>query len=183
MHWANSPLRPELAESTYLLYRATGDPYYLDVGKIILEALNRSARVPCGFASIKDIRTWEREDQMVLFVMFSSCLYFRLFCFNVYLQDSFVLAETFKYLYLLFADPADIPFNLDEYVFTTEAHPLPVALGLRPPPPGKFKLGIKPQPTLGTCPNPRQALLRRFLQHVCADSARAVHTPRCGRTS
>lgn len=65
IHWGNSPLRPELAESTYLLHRATGDPFYLDVGRDIVVSLNRHARVKCGFASIKDVRRWEREDQMV----------------------------------------------------------------------------------------------------------------------
>ena len=43
-------------------------------------------------------------------------------------MDSFVLAETFKYLYLLFADPSDLPINLEEFVFTTEAHILPLSL-------------------------------------------------------
>lgn len=42
--------------------------------------------------------------------------------------DSFVLAETFKYLYLLFAEPSDIPIKLDDYIFTTEAHLLPLSL-------------------------------------------------------
>ena len=31
INWAQSPIRPEFAESTYFLYRATGDPIYLDV--------------------------------------------------------------------------------------------------------------------------------------------------------
>jgi mannosidase alpha-like ER degradation enhancer 3 len=43
-------------------------------------------------------------------------------------MDSFVLAETFKYLYLLFADPADLVLDLDEFLFTTEAHLLPLSL-------------------------------------------------------
>jgi hypothetical protein len=30
------PLRPELVESTYYLHRATGDPYYLSVGRDML---------------------------------------------------------------------------------------------------------------------------------------------------
>lgn len=42
--------------------------------------------------------------------------------------DSFVLAETFKYLYLLFAEPSDLPVNLSDFVFTTEAHLLPLSL-------------------------------------------------------
>ena len=39
-------------------------------------------------------------------------------------QESFFLAETLKYLYLLFADDSLLP--LDQWVFNTEAHPLPV---------------------------------------------------------
>jgi len=39
-------------------------------------------------------------------------------------QQSFFLAETLKYLYLLFSD--DNLVSLDEWVFNTEAHPLPV---------------------------------------------------------
>ena len=37
-------------------------------------------------------------------------------------MESFVLAETVKYFYLLF-DP-DYPIPLEKYVFNTEAHPL-----------------------------------------------------------
>jgi mannosyl-oligosaccharide alpha-1,2-mannosidase len=40
-------------------------------------------------------------------------------------QQSFFLAETLKYLYLLFSDDSVIP--LDQWVFNTEAHPLPIA--------------------------------------------------------
>lgn len=38
------------------------------------------------------------------------------------MMQSFFLAETFKYLYLLFSPPSLI--SLDEWVFNTEAHPL-----------------------------------------------------------
>ena len=37
-------------------------------------------------------------------------------------QDSFWVAETLKYLYLIFADENII--SLDEWVLTTEGHPL-----------------------------------------------------------
>ena len=37
-------------------------------------------------------------------------------------QQSFFLAETLKYLYLMFGSNDEI--NLDEWVFNTEAHPL-----------------------------------------------------------
>ena len=39
-------------------------------------------------------------------------------------MESFFLGETLKYLYLLFGNSTHIP--LDEYVFNTEAHPLPI---------------------------------------------------------
>jgi mannosyl-oligosaccharide alpha-1,2-mannosidase len=38
------------------------------------------------------------------------------------MMQSFFLAETLKYLYLLFSPPSVISF--DEWVFNTEAHPL-----------------------------------------------------------
>lgn len=129
VHWAQHPLRPEFAESTYFLYKviyqttalvlcfrfpegniyyhasflwftppqaakkkcfpktvlnwssfhswytdfsqlvsshfhqATGDPYYLEAGRTILDNLNRFARVPCGFAAMKDVRTGSHEDR------------------------------------------------------------------------------------------------------------------------
>ncbi|KAF7232634.1 hypothetical protein EG68_08520 [Paragonimus skrjabini miyazakii] len=106
VHWGEHLLRPEFVESTYLLYRATNDPYYLDVGAQIVADMQRYARVPCGFAAIEDVRTMKHVDRF----------------------DSFVLAETFKYLYLLFSEPSDLPISLSEYVFTTEAHLLPISL-------------------------------------------------------
>ena len=40
-------------------------------------------------------------------------------------MESFWLSETLKYLWLLFSDDSVLP--LDEWVFNTEAHPLPIA--------------------------------------------------------
>ena len=45
-------------------------------------------------------------------------------------MDSFVLAETFKYLYLLFSEEKDVVINMDDFVFTTEAHILPLTLSV-----------------------------------------------------
>uniref|UniRef100_A0A915N145 alpha-1,2-Mannosidase n=2 Tax=Meloidogyne javanica TaxID=6303 RepID=A0A915N145_MELJA len=106
IHWAQHPLRPEFIESTYFLYRATKDPHYLEVAKEVMQSLEQNVRVPCGFASVKDVRTMEHEDQM----------------------ESFVLAETFKYLYMIFSEPNDLPFHPDNYVLTTEAHFLPLSI-------------------------------------------------------
>ena len=105
-HWAHHPLRPEFVESTYFLYRATKDPHYLEVGRDIMQVLNATCRVKCGFAAIEDVNKVTLSDQM----------------------DSFLLAETFKYLYLLFSEQQDLPLDLDDYVFTTEGHPLPLSL-------------------------------------------------------
>ncbi|XP_027331674.1 alpha-mannosidase I MNS5 [Abrus precatorius] len=95
------PLRPELAESTFYLYQATKDPWYIEVGESIVNSLNLYTKVEGGFASIKDVTTMQLEDH----------------------QHSFFLAETCKYLYLLFDDSFVVENN---YVFTTEGHPLPV---------------------------------------------------------
>lgn len=106
VHWGNHPLRPEFLESTYFLYSATNDPYYLEVGRTVLNSLQKFARVPCGYAAVNDVRTRKQEDRM----------------------DSFVLSETLKYLYLLFADKDDLVLNLDKFIFTTEGHLLPLSL-------------------------------------------------------
>ena len=50
--------------------------------------------------------------------------------FFLYRLDSFVLAETFKYLYLLFSEEKDLVVPVNEYIFTTEAHLLPLTLSL-----------------------------------------------------
>lgn len=47
-------------------------------------------------------------------------------------MDSFFLAEMFKYLFLLFADAEDLTFDVEDYVFTTEAHLLPLSLSTAP---------------------------------------------------
>lgn len=88
--------------------QATKDPHYLEVGKEVLENLRTHAQVDCGFAAIQDVRTGRHEDQM----------------------DSFVLSETFKYLYLLFSEDDELLINVDDYIFTTEAHLLPLSLSL-----------------------------------------------------
>jgi hypothetical protein len=41
-------------------------------------------------------------------------------------MDSFVLAETFKYLYLLFDSLPHRYIDIDQFIFTTEAHLLPL---------------------------------------------------------
>jgi mannosidase alpha-like ER degradation enhancer 2 len=92
------PLRPELAESAFLLHRATGDPVYLALGRDMIASLQTLARTPCGFASIRNVVTHRLENSM----------------------PSFFLAETLKYL-LLLVDESN-PFRAGTYVFNTEGH-------------------------------------------------------------
>lgn len=77
------------------------------MGKKVLKAIQKYAKVPCGYAAVNDIRTGKHEDRM----------------------DSYLLSETIKYLFLLFADPSDLIINIDDFIFTTEAHLLPLSLG------------------------------------------------------
>ncbi|KAK0404440.1 hypothetical protein QR680_017456 [Steinernema hermaphroditum] len=123
VHWAQHPLRPEFIESTYLLYRATKDEHYLRVAKQVLNSLNENVRVPCGFAGVKDVRAMSHEDRM----------------------DSFVLSETFKYLYLIFAEASDLIFDPDNYVLSTEAHFLPLNLASPQPDQLPRRLFIEPE--------------------------------------
>uniref|UniRef100_A0A1A8IJ95 alpha-1,2-Mannosidase n=7 Tax=Nothobranchius TaxID=28779 RepID=A0A1A8IJ95_NOTKU len=121
------PLRPELIESAMYLFRATGDHTYLQLGLDALESIERITKTPCGYASVKDLRDHQLDNRM----------------------ESFFLAETIKYLYLLF-DPAHFlhgggregdgsweeggeggqcVLGAGGFIFNTEAHPLdPAAL-------------------------------------------------------
>jgi hypothetical protein len=94
--------RPEFIESTWYLYHATKDPWYLHVGEMALRDIKRRCYTKCGWAGLQDVRTGEQSDRM----------------------ESFFLGETAKYMYLLF-DP-DHPLNKIDapWVFTTEGHPL-----------------------------------------------------------
>jgi len=93
-------LRPEIIESTYYLYRYTGDPEYRRMGEKMFDDFVKYCRAEAGYAALADVISKEQVDEM----------------------QSFVLAETFKYFYLLFAPPETLQF--DKVIFNTEAHPL-----------------------------------------------------------
>ena len=101
---AHNLQRPETVESLFLLYRATGEPAYREQGWAIFEAFERHTRVAGGYTGLKDVRRVPPVGDDT--------------------QQSFWLAETLKYLYLLFSDSDTLP--LDEWVLNTEAHPLPI---------------------------------------------------------
>lgn len=46
------PLRPELVESLVYIYQSTKDPLALQIGVDILEAIEHSAKTPCGYATV-----------------------------------------------------------------------------------------------------------------------------------
>lgn len=94
-------LNPEIIESAYYLHSVTKDHRYLEMGKTFLESLIRYCRVEHGFTALENVETTKKKMD---------------------LMDNYFLAETLKYLYLLFA-PNDI-LDLTKVVFNTEAHPL-----------------------------------------------------------
>ncbi|KAK3819877.1 MAG: alpha mannosidase-like protein [Benniella sp.] len=99
---ANYPLRPEFIESNYFLYRATKDPFYLQVGEMVLRDLQTYTKTKCGWASLQSVIDKKHEDRM----------------------ESFALSETIKYLYLLFDEENLLHHELKDsnFVFTTEGH-------------------------------------------------------------
>ncbi|EDV95256.1 ER degradation-enhancing alpha-mannosidase-like protein 2 [Drosophila grimshawi] len=115
------PLRPELIESAMYLYRSTKNQYLLELGEHMLETIEFSAKTRCGYATIRNVVTHEKENRM----------------------ESFFLAETTKYLYLLFDENNFLHNDGDDrhgelldteenvcvvqagaYIFNTEAHPM-----------------------------------------------------------
>eukprot|EP00002_Diphylleia_rotans_P029687 TRINITY_DN6059_c0_g1_i3.p1 TRINITY_DN6059_c0_g1~~TRINITY_DN6059_c0_g1_i3.p1 ORF type:complete len:763 (+),score=110.05 TRINITY_DN6059_c0_g1_i3:1071-3359(+) len=128
------PLRPELAESLYFLYQATGNSYYVDCAREMVASIETFAKTKCGYATIANVVDFRLEDRM----------------------DSYFFSETLKYLFLIFDDAvhrnggARKPCGLDsldifttiwsskkrissckrpdmkDYIFTTEGHPIPV---------------------------------------------------------
>lgn len=63
------PLRPEHAESTHALYRATGSDKYLHHGAEMVASLNANARTPVGFAAIKSVVDMKLEDHTPSFFL------------------------------------------------------------------------------------------------------------------
>ncbi|KAL1602836.1 hypothetical protein SLS60_006257 [Paraconiothyrium brasiliense] len=94
-------LRPEAIESVWYMYRITGDTYWREAGWRMFQAINEHTKTAHGNSAIDDVTKTSPNlnDSM----------------------ESFWLAETLKYFYLLYSEPDVV--NLDEWVFNTEAHP------------------------------------------------------------
>nr|XP_029711380.1 mannosyl-oligosaccharide alpha-1,2-mannosidase IA-like isoform X1 [Aedes albopictus]XP_029711381.1 mannosyl-oligosaccharide alpha-1,2-mannosidase IA-like isoform X1 [Aedes albopictus] len=97
-------LRPETFESYFVMWRLTHDQKYRDWAWDAVQALEKHSRTPNGFSGLKNVYLTDPQKDDV--------------------QQSFFLAETLKYLYLIFSD--DSLLRLEDWVFNTEAHPLPV---------------------------------------------------------
>jgi mannosidase alpha-like ER degradation enhancer 2 len=77
-------LRPEIIESAYYLYHFTKDQRYLDMGQTFFNGIVKYCKTDVAYAALSDVEKKTKADRM----------------------ESFFLAETLKYLYLLFANPA-----------------------------------------------------------------------------
>ena len=100
-------LRPEIVESFFYLWRVTGDERYRDWGWQAFQAFEEHCRTEdSGYAGIEDVDVVPPTKDNT--------------------QQSFWLAETLKYLALLFSPEDELPLN--QWVLNTEAHPIrPVA--------------------------------------------------------
>jgi mannosyl-oligosaccharide alpha-1,2-mannosidase len=107
---AGYQLRPEVIESFYYAYRATGDVKYQDWAWDAFVAINATTRVGSGYSSIKDVNVAGGGG----FTDF---------------QESFWFAEVLKYSYLIQAGDAEWQVAKDgknAWVYNTEAHPFKV---------------------------------------------------------
>ncbi|RPB01021.1 glycoside hydrolase [Choiromyces venosus 120613-1] len=103
-------LRPEVIESYYHAYIATGDKKYREWAWDAFLAINATARTASGFTAVSDVN---RKD--------GGSKYDN--------QESFWFAEVLKYLYLIFDEGGKVGFvkgTEQEWVFNTEAHPFKV---------------------------------------------------------
>ncbi|KAI1423743.1 glycoside hydrolase [Xylaria sp. FL1777] len=95
-------LRPEAIESVFYMYRLTGDPKWMDKAWAMFTSIEKHTRTAFASAALYDV-TVTKPDQLDS-------------------MESFWLAETLKYFYLMFGDWE--LFDLDKWVLNTEAHPL-----------------------------------------------------------
>ncbi|GBG26883.1 Mannosyl-oligosaccharide alpha-1,2-mannosidase [Hondaea fermentalgiana] len=101
-------LRPELAESTMILFQKTGQRKYVEAAARILNDIETRCRVPCGYSSLRDVSAktaaGNHEDRM----------------------DSYFIAETLKYLYIVFdmaaRNSTRVSMLGEAPLFTTEGH-------------------------------------------------------------
>ena len=106
----------------YIMWKTTGNPIWRERAWEIFESIDRSTRLANGYATLArvDFPSSGFKDEMPRYAHKLK----RILGIDS-IAISYLFAETFKYLYLSFLDPLEDPWPLDQYVFTTEAHPLP----------------------------------------------------------
>jgi mannosyl-oligosaccharide alpha-1,2-mannosidase len=95
-------LRPEAIESVFILYRITGDRAFQDAAWKMWTTISNLTETEFANAAMDDVTITgqpQLSDRM----------------------ESFWMAETLKYFYLIFSEPELI--SLDDYILNTEAHP------------------------------------------------------------
>lgn len=94
-------LRPEAIESVFILYRITGEEKWREAAWAMWTAVDALTKTELANSAVDDVNAAEPKklDSM----------------------ESFWLAETLKYFYLIFSEPDVV--SLDEWVLNTEAHP------------------------------------------------------------
>ncbi|KAM3715847.1 Mannosyl-oligosaccharide alpha-1,2-mannosidase IA, partial [Dirofilaria immitis] len=97
-------LRPEVIEGWFYLWRITKKNKYREWCWMAAKNIEKYCRTDGGYSGIKDVYKTEVIHDDV--------------------QQSFVFAETFKYLYLTFSNDSILPLN--KWVFNTEAHAFPI---------------------------------------------------------
>ena len=110
---ATYDLRPEVIESYYYAYRATGDSKYQDWAWDAFVAINATCRVGSGFSEIKNVNVAGGGG--------GGGSGFTDF------QESFWFAEVMKYAFMIHAPDAEWQVAGDgqnKWVFNTEAHPV-----------------------------------------------------------
>ena len=93
-------LHPEIIESAYYLHHFTKNPRYLEMAHTFFNGIEKHCRTDVAYAALADVEKKTKADRM----------------------ESFFLAETLKYLYLLFATSDTL--DVTKVVFNTEAHPI-----------------------------------------------------------
>ena len=134
-------LRPETMESLFVLWRVTHEDEWREAGWRIFSAFVRYCRVDGGgYTGLLDV-TRAESDRQAGRAQWSTRLHewqvangkegegeagyvFEWSNWKDHME-SFWLSETMKYVWLLFSEDDVLP--IDEYVFNTEAHPLPIA--------------------------------------------------------
>jgi mannosyl-oligosaccharide alpha-1,2-mannosidase len=96
-------LRPEAVESLFILNQLTGDPIYREWGWEMFQAIEKYCKTEIAYGALSNVQNTNGRPRDKM--------------------ESFFLAETLKYFYLLFDPDTEVDL-LHKHVFNTEAHPL-----------------------------------------------------------